>query len=69
MPNDNMVKPTDRIHPQQADALKRNAEIVAMAVVRSRGGHDEHEAFVRVATAPTIPLGLREPRVIYDPDK
>jgi acetyl esterase len=29
MPNDNMVKPTDRIHPQQADALKRNAEIVA----------------------------------------
>jgi acetyl esterase len=29
MPNDNMVKPTDRIHTQQADALKRNAEIVA----------------------------------------
>jgi|APSaa5957512622_1039677.scaffolds.fasta_scaffold00264_37 hypothetical protein len=49
--------------------IQRNAEIVAMAVVRSRGGHDEHEAFVRVATAPTIPLGLREPRVIYDPDK
>ncbi len=29
MPNDNTVRPTDRIHPQQADALKRNAEIVA----------------------------------------
>lgn len=29
MPNDNTVKPTDRIHPQQAEALKRNAEIVS----------------------------------------
>jgi acetyl esterase len=29
MPNDNTVRPTDRIHPQQAEALKRNAEIVA----------------------------------------
>lgn len=28
MPNDNTVRMTDRIHPQQAEALRRNAEIV-----------------------------------------
>ena len=37
MPNENTVKTTDRIHPQQAEALTLNAEIVAPLVAVSGG--------------------------------
>ena len=50
MPNDNIVKPTDRIHPQQLEALKRNAEITA-ALGTPGDGIDEVRAHAEAVRA------------------